>query len=100
MNPTVNSLTKEQSASVVLDNGEIFKFTLVDNKNIFKHYFKTDREFNIEIHGMSEELNIYAMYKRHDNLAYLVCAWEKKEEINKEAMNEIISNKRLSYLLN
>lgn len=100
MNPPVNSSTKDQSVSVVLDNGEIFKFSLVDNKNMFTHCFRTDRKFNIEIRSISEKLTIYAMYKRHENLAYLVCAWEKKEEINEEAMNEIISNEKLSYLLN
>lgn len=89
-----------QSASVKLSSGKIFEFPIVDNKNLFAHFFRTKSDFRVEVHCSFMEETKYAMYKRKENVAYLVCAWEKKSEINEEAMQEITLNPKLSYLLN
>lgn len=96
----INDLIECESASVRLSNGEIFEFPVVDNKDTFPNFFRTNANSRIEIRSADFDELIIAMYKRKENLAYLVCAWEKKEEINKEAMEEIISNPKLAYLLN
>lgn len=100
MSQSENELIKCESASVRLNNGEIFEFPIVDNKDLFPNLFRTDAEFNIEIQCVLLENDTHAMYRRKANIAYLICAWENKEEINEEAMKEITSNPKFSYLLN
>lgn len=96
----INGIIKCESASVRLSSGEIFEFPVVDNKDLFPNFFRTTDKFGLELQCLFLESEIYAMYKRKDNIAYLICAWEKPEEINQEAMNEIIADPKLSYLLN
>lgn len=89
-----------ESASVRLSNGEIFEFAVVDNKGLFPNCYKATTDFDIQIQCYLLENNTHAMYKKKDNIAYLICAWSSASEINDEAMKEITSNPKLAYLLN
>lgn len=88
------------SISVKCDNGEIIEFPVVDNKGLFPNFFRTAEKFRFQVQCYLVEGNTYALYKRVNNIAYLLCAWNKKEEINNEALELISSKKELSYLLN
>lgn len=100
MSQTSNEFIKCDSASVRLSNGEIFEFPIVDNKDLFPNFFRTELDFSIQVQCYLIGNETYAMYKRKENVAYLVCAWGNKSEINEEAMLEITVNPELAYLLN
>ncbi|MEB5973465.1 hypothetical protein MXF20_15400 [Pantoea dispersa] len=100
MSQPSNELIKCDSASVRLSNGEVFEFPIVDNKDLFPNLFRAESDFNIQVQCYLIDSEIYAMYKRKENIAYLVCAWENNSEINEEAMLEITTNPELAYLLN
>ncbi|MCW1973491.1 UNVERIFIED_ORG: hypothetical protein FHW05_002339 [Pantoea agglomerans] len=87
-----------ESVSVRCNDGEIFEFPVVDNKNVFPHFYRTDTEFTYQIQTLLIH-DLRAMYKKHKNIAYLICAWDKKEEISKEAMSVIISDETFHYLI-
>lgn len=89
-----------ESVSVRIAPGEYFEFAIVDNKDLFPNFFRTTSEFDVEIRCNHINELTYALYKRKANIAYLVCAWEKKEEINDRAMEAIKASPNLHYLLN
>lgn len=89
-----------ESASVRIAPGKYFDFPIVDNKGLFPSFFKTNSDFNIQVQCNCINDFIYALYLRKEKLAYLVCAWANKNEINDQAMQIIKENPKLHYLLN
>lgn len=100
MNITSEEIITCESASVRIAPGEYFEFPIVDNKGLFPNYFRTKSTFVFELQCNCIDNFIYALYMRKANIAYLICAWEKKEEINDRAMEVIKDNPSLHYLLN
>ena len=100
MNISPNEVIKCESLKVKTITGSVFEFPVVDNKNMFPHFFKTQEVFDVQIQCSLLEDEAKAMYKRKDNIAYLICVWVKKEDINDKAMKEINERPKLSFLLN
>ena len=100
MRTSSNEIITCESASVRIAPGEYFEFPIVDNKDLFPHFFKTNSDFNFQVQCNCFEDFIYALYMRKEKLAYLVCCWANKDEINEQAMQIIKSNTSLHYLLN
>jgi len=80
-------------------DGEFIYFPLVDNKKLFPTHFKTNEDFSYQL-SSALKFRTHALYKRHKNIAYLVCAWVGKDEINEAALKIIKADKTLHYLLN
>lgn len=97
---SANDLIECESASVRLTSGNLFKFPIVNNKDVYRHFYKTDDEFEYQLQCLFLENDTYALYGKKENLAYLICAWNKKEEINDAALEVIKSSDKFSYLLN
>lgn len=100
MNTSINNIIDCESVSVRIAPGEYFEFAVVDNKDMFPHFFKTNDSFNVQLQCNCIGSFVYALYERKGNIAYLVCAWELKSEINKAALELIKARPNLSYLLN
>ncbi|WP_152560670.1 hypothetical protein [Pantoea sp. NGS-ED-1003] len=100
MNTHLKNVIDCESISVRVAPGEYFEFAVVDNKDMFPHFFKTSESFNIQLQCNCIDSLVYALYERKGNIAYLVCSWEHKSEINDAALGIIRSRPNLSYLLN
>lgn len=100
MTTSSNEIITCESASVRIAPGEYFDFPIVDNKDLFPNYFRTQSEFQFQLQCNCIDNFIYALYMRKANIAYLVCAWANKDEINDQAMQIIKENPKLHYLLN
>lgn len=87
-----------ESVSVRLTSGFFFDFPIVDNKGLFSHFYRTYEEFEHQI-KCCLDTETYALYGRKENIAYLICAWKIKEEINESALNVISNSSKLNYLL-
>ncbi|WP_141240224.1 hypothetical protein [Pantoea ananatis] len=102
MNSPSVKIIECESVAVRCDDGEIFQFTVVDNKNLFSHFYRANKigipspDFDYQLQCCCYN---YALYKRHKNIVYLVCAWTTKEEINEPAMEIINTEERLHYLI-
>lgn len=87
-----------ESVAVRCHDGEIFEFPVVDNKNLFPHFFRTYADFSYQvqtnlIHGVT------AIYKKHKNISFLVGTLVKGGIVNDEVMKIIEEDDRLTYLL-
>lgn len=95
-----NDIIDCASVAVRIGPGEYFEFAVVDNKGLFPNFYRTSQKFEVMVQCNCIEEFIYAIYKRKGNIAYLVCAWEKKHELNDAAIELIKSKPELAYLLN
>lgn len=100
MNTTSNEVFEYESVSVRIGPGKYFEFPIVDNKNLFPHFFKATSESKLQLQTNCSDVRIHALYQRKGNIFYLVCAWEKIEEINDEALKLINANPKLLHILN
>lgn len=100
MNTSSDEIITCESASVRIAPGIYFELPIVDNKDLFPNFFKTEENFRFQVQCNCINEFIYALYVRKENLAYLVCCWADKDEINEQAMQIIKSNPKLHYLLN
>ena len=99
---SANDIIECESVSVRIAPGEYFNFPVVDNKNIFLHFYKTSEEFKFQVQTSEpfEDETTYALYGKKGDFAYLICSWSKKEEINDAALEIIKSSDVFSHLLN
>jgi len=97
-NPTID-IFECHSLRVRCSDGELFEFPCVDNLDCFPFYFRGNIDSEIELRVTLSENELYAMYKRHKNIFYLIGAWSRHEDINDEVMKEIKSRDNLSYLI-
>ncbi|QGY29050.1 hypothetical protein [Pantoea cypripedii] len=102
MTNSANDIIECESVSLRVAPGEYFNFPVVDNKGLFRHFYKTSEEFKFQVQSSEpfEEDTIYALYGKKGDFAYLICAWDKKEEINDSALEILKSSVKFSYLLN
>ena len=100
MNTNPNEIIECESVSVRIGAGKYFEFPIVDNKDMFPHFFRANSDSNLQLQVSCLDELIYALYRREGNIFYLVCAWEKEEEINDEARKLIASSQKLINILN
>lgn len=90
------SIIECESITLRVSPGEYHNFPIVDNKDLFAHYRRTNEEckFQLVTHLLDEPV-IFAIYKRVGEFLILVCAFASFEEINTEALEIIKSNEQL-----
>lgn len=99
MNNPSSNLIKPSSIRLRLEAGELFEFPCVDNLNKFPYFFRTSSDHKYNFNCEFDEPPLYAMYKRHKNIFFLIGAWEDGENIPPEVMKIIKKTDELSYLL-
>ncbi|MDC7862241.1 hypothetical protein [Pantoea ananatis] len=95
--PSINVI-KCDSVSVRCNDGEIFGFKVVDNKDMFPLFFRKNNNYDYCLQCLYVA-KAYALYKKHKNIYYLICVWSEKEELNTEALEIIHADESLHYLL-
>lgn len=84
INPAYD-LNECESVSVRLPSGAFLEIPIVDNKGIFRHFFKTEEQFRYQVISNLENIATFALYEKIDNFSCLICAFSKAEEINDRA---------------
>ncbi len=82
---SVNEYIECDYVRIRQDNGSLLEIPIVNNKGIFRHFFKTEEQFRYQVISNLENIATFALYEKIDNFSCLICAFSKAEEINDRA---------------